>query len=137
MLHGDTEPASGERERVTERERERRTEREQRKGACGLCRDRNLSYSFTSCLFVLLFRSFIHSFIHSSIHPFICSSSSSSSSSSSPPNNSQHDHENYLATLLLSSRHQGPAFAIRAFNVEVARVWCVFNIRTCLRKQKL
>jgi NADH dehydrogenase [ubiquinone] 1 alpha subcomplex assembly factor 6 len=34
----------------------------------------------------------------------------------------QHDYENFLCTLLLPSRSRTSAFAIRAFNIEVAKV---------------
>jgi hypothetical protein len=37
--------------------------------------------------------------------------------------NRQHDHDNYLATLLLKKQHRGSALAVRAFNVEIARIW--------------
>jgi NADH dehydrogenase [ubiquinone] 1 alpha subcomplex assembly factor 6 len=34
----------------------------------------------------------------------------------------QHDYENFLCTLLLPSQSRASAFAIRAFNIEVAKV---------------
>lgn len=34
----------------------------------------------------------------------------------------QHDYENFLATLLMTKSLRSPAFVLRAFNVEVARV---------------
>lgn len=53
----------------------------------------------------------------------------------SPPHPRKHDYDHYLTTLLLPRHVQPAVFAIRAFNVEVALVSTVTNIRALIMAQ--